>query len=348
MFVLMPIVVFLHECGHAAAIILFGGTIAEFHYGLLWGYVRPNGLFTPEQILIIYLAGNVVEVICGVLCLLGAAICNSPPVVACLVYLGIFAIAGTTIFYAIISCLGMYGDWTAIYNTSVTSWLPYIAVCHAFFVITILYAMIGNAPRLWFTCRTRPNWETKWRIMKDAVKKAPSPEKYLDLGWMYYDQGLTNLAKDALKKARSLKANDVNMDYLEGWIKVAERKPDAGKRIFSQITQNQAVTPFMKASSFIAIAEIEEEKVKTMSRGGPVPGKMWASTLEAYTAAELADPTLGDAKYHRARLLNKVGLHTEAKTELLKIEDAKWSDPELAELVQVEYDLASHNQPAEK
>src|ERR1700722_20633005 len=68
MFVLMPIIVFLHECGHAAAILWFGGTIAEFHYGLLWGYVRPNGLFTPEQILIIYLAGNVVEVICGVLC----------------------------------------------------------------------------------------------------------------------------------------------------------------------------------------------------------------------------------------------------------------------------------------
>ena len=37
MFVLMPIVVFLHECGHAAAILQFGGKIAKFHYGILWG-----------------------------------------------------------------------------------------------------------------------------------------------------------------------------------------------------------------------------------------------------------------------------------------------------------------------
>src|SRR3982750_4591594 len=55
MFVLMPIVVFFHECGHAAVALLTGGKIAEFHYGLLWGYVRPSGFFTPEQELIRHL-----------------------------------------------------------------------------------------------------------------------------------------------------------------------------------------------------------------------------------------------------------------------------------------------------
>jgi hypothetical protein len=47
-------------------------------------------------------------------------------------------------------------------------------------------------------------------------------------------------------------------------------------------------------------------------------------------------------------LLNKVGLHSEAKTELLSITDAKWTDPELADLVQVEYDLASDQEPPVK
>src|SRR5579883_2856315 len=69
LFILMPIAVFLHELGHAWATVAYGGQVAKFHYGILWGYVVPEGTFTELQLLLIYLAGNAIEVVLGLLVL---------------------------------------------------------------------------------------------------------------------------------------------------------------------------------------------------------------------------------------------------------------------------------------
>src|ERR1700761_4609820 len=47
--VLLPVVVFLHECGHAAATIAFGGKVSQFHFGFLWGEVVSTGNFSDWQ-----------------------------------------------------------------------------------------------------------------------------------------------------------------------------------------------------------------------------------------------------------------------------------------------------------
>jgi Zn-dependent protease len=70
-FVFIPIGVFLHELGHAAATYQVGGTIdwfgGGFHYALFYGYVIPEGRFTALQDWWISLAGNLVSVVYGFL-----------------------------------------------------------------------------------------------------------------------------------------------------------------------------------------------------------------------------------------------------------------------------------------
>src|SRR5262245_21751021 len=48
-FILLPVVVLCHELGHVAAIKYFGGTVQEFHYAFLSGYVVPGQSYPPDQ-----------------------------------------------------------------------------------------------------------------------------------------------------------------------------------------------------------------------------------------------------------------------------------------------------------
>src|SRR4030095_14629755 len=116
LFWLIPVVVLCHELGHVAAIKLFGGEVAEFHYALFWGYVVPRGAFTAVQLVWAFLAGSLVQVLIGLAALAAAVVVSSPPVVALLIYLGLWSIGGTVVVYALLSLTGLYGDWVAIYN----------------------------------------------------------------------------------------------------------------------------------------------------------------------------------------------------------------------------------------
>ncbi|MEZ4534031.1 MAG: hypothetical protein R3D26_03340 [Cyanobacteriota/Melainabacteria group bacterium] len=115
LFFALPVVVLIHEIGHALATIMLGGVVKELHFGIWWGYVLPIGDFSSLDHLIITLAGNVVQMAIGFLCLIAAVFVSSPPIVALLVYTGLYAIGGTAIIYALMSTTDMYLDWSKIY-----------------------------------------------------------------------------------------------------------------------------------------------------------------------------------------------------------------------------------------
>jgi hypothetical protein len=81
-FLIMPFVVYCHEMGHALSIEYFGGRVAEFHFGLFWGFVVPQGVFTPDQTVLTYLAGNAVQIAIGLIAGFSALFISSPPVPA--------------------------------------------------------------------------------------------------------------------------------------------------------------------------------------------------------------------------------------------------------------------------
>ncbi len=153
MFLLLPIAVFFHELGHAWATLKFGGTIAEFHYGILWGYVIPDGVFTLPQILIIYLAGNIVELVIGIVAIVASCIVSSPPMITLLTYFGLLSIGGTIILYPALSFTGMYGDWIAIYSSPLKQWTDTILAIHISLVLLLLGAMYSKATKRWYASR---------------------------------------------------------------------------------------------------------------------------------------------------------------------------------------------------
>ncbi|HEY9733074.1 MAG TPA: hypothetical protein V6C89_14250 [Drouetiella sp.] len=340
MFVIMPIVVFFHECGHAVATLMCGGKIAEFHYGVLWGYVRPSGFFTAEQELVILLAGSGVQIAIGLLAFIISLFTTSPPVVALLTYVALWSIAGTAIVYAMMSALGMYGDWQLIYSSSVTSWIPYIATTHAIIVIALLYAFVGRAPALWFAARTRPNWENTRQLLLDDIKAAPRADLYLDLGWHYYSAGLLRFADEAADTALKMSPEFADPIYLKAWVEVERSKIERAQAILSELSHNPHASPVLQARSLMAIGQLEERLILTRAKNGPVPPEQWKKPLDAFTAAIKLTPEFGDPRFYRAHILNKAGLHMMALDELGDLENARWLDSRLGELVQKEIDLA--------
>ena len=64
-FIAVPLGVFWHEFGHALAVWVSGGQVAEFGYRVFWGYVVPQGMFTPAQYWFISLAGTLGSLVFG-------------------------------------------------------------------------------------------------------------------------------------------------------------------------------------------------------------------------------------------------------------------------------------------
>ncbi len=98
MLLVLPAVVLIHELGHVVAILLMGGTIKDFHYGVLWGSVTPDGSFNSAQFLTIFLSGNAIQVLTGLIFLQIAVMATTPWVVAICTYSALWSIGETLIF----------------------------------------------------------------------------------------------------------------------------------------------------------------------------------------------------------------------------------------------------------
>jgi hypothetical protein len=336
LFLLLPVVVFFHELGHALAILFFGGKVAEFHYGLLWGYVVPSGMFTPEQILIIYLAGNVVEMLIGFLSLILAAFTSSPPLVALFTYLGLWSIGGTAIIYTLMSLVGMYGDWQAIYSSQLHSWTSIIALCHIAIVAFFLYIIYGNGPRLWFARRTNPHWYKLHQPLEALANTHPTAENYLELAWSYYRVGLYDQAEKALDQARAIDPHRPDIFYLLGWLMEGKGKTTEAIAYFNQVTNNKEASDSLRFQSFIAIGHLLSSKLSNIRTRVGETNNLWQEAMDSYTEAIALRPDLADPHLFRARLLKMAGMDKEARSELAFVSNLAWLDPQLKNVPEAE------------
>lgn len=340
MFLLMPIVVFFHEMGHAVAILQFNGIVKEFHYGILWGYVIPAGLFTQEQILFIYLAGNLVEIIIG-FALLGAAfMLSSPPVVALLVYLGLWSIGGTVIVYALMSIFGMYGDWIAIYQSPVRDWVTIIAVCHAVVVAMVLWCVYGKRPRLWFAMKTQPEWADEFKSAAQKAKIEKSWSAYLDAAWLLYKAGLDSLALDYVKQSLKIDGGVPDPLFLQGLLYYNQDNLEKAEECFLKGTRSNRASDLLRARLFIGIGRCKADKTRKASRTKEETYNLLQEALQAFSQATLAQPDLADPRFLRAMLLNRSGRYQEAEDELQSLQNLRWLDASLKRHVPEELDIA--------
>lgn len=140
-FVFIPIGVLLHELGHAAATYQMGGTLnwlgGGFHYALFWGYVVPEGNFTPLQDWWIALSGNLVSVLYGFLPLLFLKWTDKAWIKYTLLSLARIQLGWSLVGYPLITLTGIDSDWSTIYSTQTLAVSAPLFVVHAALVAVL-------------------------------------------------------------------------------------------------------------------------------------------------------------------------------------------------------------------
>ncbi|MBX9671153.1 MAG: hypothetical protein K2X93_26430 [Candidatus Obscuribacterales bacterium] len=340
-FFCIPLVVLLHEIGHSLAILWANGSIGEFHWGVWWGYVVPVGKFNEAKTLIIYLAGSAVQVAVGFLALVAALFIKSPPVVALLVYVGLYSIGGTIIIYTLLSLVGMYGDWIAIYTSPLRNWVHVIGVTHVTMVAALLYMLYGVNPRLWYSSKTRPKWYKDYLRASDAVKKDPSAVNYLNLAWTFFFVDLGKPAQKALDACAEKDPDLIDRFMLEGWIREGKGDFDGAIQSFETIADSPKADAVLKCRALMAVGHsLGYKAARQVKEGQSLPTDEYRPILAAYQQASETEPSVADPRFYMATVLNKAGLHKEAEKELRDLQGKKWLDPALSELFSHELQVA--------
>jgi hypothetical protein len=129
-FILIPIGVLLHELGHALATWQVGGTVVDFEWRIFWGYIIPEGVFTPVQRWWISLSGNLVSVLIGIVPLFINRTVRKPVIREILSYFAKIELIYSLIFYPLFSFVGFRGDWVRIYDFSIKPYAQVMLVVH--------------------------------------------------------------------------------------------------------------------------------------------------------------------------------------------------------------------------
>lgn len=326
-FLIMPIVVYCHEMGHALSIEYFGGKVAEFHFGLFWGFVVPQGTFTADQTVITYLAGNAVQIAIGLLAGLIALFVSSPPVVAMLVYLALWSVGGTVVIYALMSATGFYGDWIAIYTAPTPILKTIIGAAHVALVALVFYCLYGSTPRLWFAMRTKPHWAQRIGMLALRAQTDPEPINYLAVAWCYAEANLFAQADQWLKKALQIGAPKEAVQLLSAYIVLNKGQLKEAAKIYEQIGGNEGALTATRVKAYLGLAD------------SYVRQNNFDKAIETYTKAIALDNTLGDARLYKLLLLKQTGKKLESEKELLDLKEmpdgqCHWIDPALDDYYQ--------------
>lgn len=308
-FLLMPFVVYCHEMGHAFSIESFGGKVAEFHFGLFWGFVVPVGNFTPDQTVLTYLAGNAVQIAIGLLAGVIALFVTSPPVVAMLVYLALWSVGGTVVIYALMSATGFYGDWIAIYTAPTPVLKTMIAAAHIALVALVFYCLYGATPRLWFAMRTKPQWSQRIGLLTLNAQTDPQPKNYLAIAWCYAEANLFSQSEKWLKKAMQIGASKVDAQLLSAYIVLNKGQIQDAAKIYEQAGSDEQAPVEMRVKAYLGLADCF------------VRQNNFDKAIETYTRAIALDQNLGDARLYKLLLLKQTGKKLESEKELLDLKD---------------------------
>ncbi|MBX9685766.1 MAG: M50 family metallopeptidase, partial [Candidatus Obscuribacterales bacterium] len=160
-FLALPVVVFIHELGHLLAALALHVKVYEFHYGPVTGHVNVAANIPAESQLWIAVAGNLAQIVLGLACLALSTLARSPALICFLVYLGLFAVGDTVIFYTLLSLASIYGDWVQIYSNPCHSLVFAVGSVHVLLVALVIYCIYGTAPKLWYTKKTMPAWSSR-------------------------------------------------------------------------------------------------------------------------------------------------------------------------------------------
>jgi Flp pilus assembly protein TadD len=258
-FVLIPLGVFLHEAGHALATWQVGGQVVDFQWRVFWGYILPQGNFTPLQDWWISFSGPLVSILIGLLPIpllprLGRSVWG----------VLLYAFIRQEIFYAllwypVISVMGFGGDWIRIYDFSVMPWAQVVLAGHA--------ALLFGLWRL-----DRSGWAARWRVRRDASAAAeleklenaitlmPGQAKPLAaLALFFFEHDENTLARRYERRALRLAPSDPHVQMMRALVAHGQRRyQDAQEAAQAALTNTLAVDEQARMQQVLAHALINQ------------------------------------------------------------------------------------------
>lgn len=293
-FVLVPPGVLLHELGHALATMEVGGQVVGFHYALFYGYVVPQGNFTPLQEWWIALSGNLVSILYGL-----AAIPFIPRVQAKWVKYLLLAfvrvqLTWALIGYPLLTFLG-FGDWQTIYSPQ--TWqagLPF-GILHLALIVALY--LINRSPRLriW-EASLLP--ETAASLEQVRQTHAGAPQDYqarMERGKALADAQLPDLAKAHFEEVLKANPHDPVALHRVARIEYDARDIPAARRHFRESLQVSTNNPNLAAENHFYLGLIYAEQGR------------FSAAVEEYNNALVLRPEHANYYYWRGMAWRALG-----------------------------------------
>lgn len=231
-FIAVPIGVLLHELGHAVAVWLSGGRVAEFGYRVFWGYVVPEGSFTSTQNWFIAVAGTLGSLAFGLGIWLLFRRASSSTVRYFALRAFRFQVYFALIYYPLFTLIGFIGDWRTIYDFGQTPVLSgATAVAHAAILALFWYgSRIG-----WFEAPSHETAAEQLAFDQLEAKTRTNPQN-AQLQLSYIDAlrrgGAMNKAKHQLQTFLSH-----NPTSAEGYLQLAALRSQGQAQIPKQASE---------------------------------------------------------------------------------------------------------------
>lgn len=202
-FLIPPVVVLLHELGHAVATWLVGADVVGFHYELFEGSVTVEGNLSPAVSWLIAVSGTVVSATVGfVMVAAGTPTTSLPrPWRYVLVLGGMFEVLFALVGYPVLSLGTRFGDWLTVYDFSATPALSAVA-------LTVHGLLLWGAWR-WWRRDLRPMLfgmanaqEARLAELRQAIRRDPADAApHVELANLFAGHGELDLAAAALDDA---------------------------------------------------------------------------------------------------------------------------------------------------
>lgn len=202
-FLVPPVVVLLHELGHAVAAWLLGADVVGFHYGLFEGSVTVAGRLSPADNWFIALAGNAISAAMGFAMVHAGATTSSARRAwrYVLILGGMFEVLFALVGYPVLSMVTRFGDWLTVYDFSATPGLSSATLA--------VHSLLLWGTWRWWRGRLRPllfavanGQESRLAELQDAVRRNPADVgPRLELANLFAGRGELDLAAATLDEA---------------------------------------------------------------------------------------------------------------------------------------------------
>lgn len=308
-FLALPVVVFIHESGHLLAALQVGAKVYEFHYGPVTGHVNVDSNQPPESLLWIAIAGNLAQIVLGIICLVAATIVRHAAAIVFLVYLGLFSIGDTVIFYAALSLASIYGDWENIYTSPCHNLVMQVGIVHGALVAFIVYCVAASGPRRWFTEKTMPGWSARQKKLSAQVKEDPSLENYIGLASNYIEAGLFKDALSCIQKAESISPGSPALVYAKADLEMARGNMDKSLVLYEELAQDERVSTTMRAQVILQMGDIWLYRRNVVE------------AMQCFEAASHMDPLQGDARLQKMMLMGSSKSYEGLEEDLVQLKD---------------------------